>query len=531
MNNTTQTNDANVTLDASTSEETFAAFVEVVCANPEPYLKQLVTLLERRHPIYQARTANEVNKMRGYLMAAFEQTGLPSGALPYVLEALDNAFHPYVVAGAAKALRGVAQPHPQNAAYLVKAIFNIWQSDQPMSFASYEVKWPLKEYTTGLFEIFETLGQMGAYAKGALPDLQRLHQDLSSYLSTQNQLKLKATIEAIQHDPREVDTSCCAPPANFKQSLSATATQSIKGVLVEDQMAQQLTWGDFFEGNFTVLAFFYTRCHNPRRCTLTIQHLVEIQRLLKQEGLFDEVKTAAISYDPEYDTAGALKSYGNARNFNFDENHRMFRIPSKFEQVMQTLQLGVNFTGSVVNHHQIEWFVLDPLGQVVSSYVQVQAQPDQIVEQIKSLMQANQDPPAKGKVNSVFSVVLPIIIAFFPKCLACWASYLSVFGLTSLASITYQPWLLPIMVVMLVFNLVVLYRKAKRRNGLTPFVFSCIGTGFMLAMNIVGSTSQQLLIPGIMMLLMGSLLNSLDYHAFNKLKLFVFSLHYRLNKV
>lgn len=529
MNSTKQANKVNAPLDASTSEETFAAFVEAICAHPENQLKQLVALLARRHPIYQARTANEINKMRGYLMAAFEQTGLPQGALPYVLEALESAFHPYVVAGAAKALRGIAQPHPQNAAYLVKAIFNIWQNDQPMSFASYEVKWPLKDYTTGLSEIFETLGQMGAYAQKVLPDLERLYHDLSSHLSEQNHLKLKATIETIQHDPREVDTSCCAPPVVFKQTLSATATQSIKDVLIEDQATQQLTWSDFFEGNFTVLAFFYTRCHNPRRCTLTIQHMVEIQRLLKQEGLFDEVKTAAISYDPKYDTAGALAAYGNARNFNFDKNHRMFRIPTKFEQVMQTLQLGVNFTGSVVNHHQIEWFVLDPQGQVVNSYVQVQAQPNQIVDQIKNLLQANQNEPTKGKMNSAFSIVLPIIVAFFPKCLACWASYLSVFGLTSLASVTYQPWLLPVIAAMLAFNLVVLYRKAKKRNGLAPFAFSCIGTGFMLTMNIAESTSQQLLIPGLAMLLMGSLLNSLDYHTFNKLKLFVFSLRYRLN--
>ncbi len=526
-------------LHATISEDEFAAWVDDVRLNPEGNLKKMVALLARRHPIYQNRSLGVVNRMRGYVLASFEQTGLPNQALPYVLEALDSSFHSYVVAAAAKALRGMPVPLSKTAPYLIKAIFNIWRTDQPISFETYRVKWPLKTFSTALIEIFDTLSQMGAYADQVLPDLERLYNELGHHLSKQNQLKLSETIEAIRQDDQEVaiDGCDCDLPIVLEQPLEPNATNAIDEVLIEDQSGVTTTWNHFFQGSYTILVFFYTRCTNPRRCTLTIHNLVEIQRTLEQEGLLGTVKTAAISYDPVYDTSATLKSYGDARNFQFGENHRMFRVPQAFHQVIQTFELGVNFTGSLVNQHQIELFVMDAQGQVVASQVRFQAEPKQVVEKIKNLLKGEtsssltKKPDAykkkvKSHLNNTLSIILPFLVAFFPKCLACWASYLSVFGLTSLASLTYQPWLLPVMVLMLGFNLVILYRKAKNRNGRYPFIFSCVGTALLLAIGFSDGALKWLLIPGISLLVIGSMLNSLSYYHFNKLRLFMLNLRY-----
>ena len=67
-------------------------------------------MLPERISLYDGRSANATIRMRGYILAAFEQTGLPEAALPYVLEELENGRDAYLTAGAARALRGLDTP-------------------------------------------------------------------------------------------------------------------------------------------------------------------------------------------------------------------------------------------------------------------------------------------------------------------------------------------------------------------------------------------------------------------------------------
>ena len=94
--------------------------------------------------------------------------------------------------------------------------------------------------------------------------------------------------------------------------------------ILEDQDGERVDWKDFFQGKYSVLAFFYTRCSNPQKCTLTIHTLVAAQQLLEKAGLSDKVRTAAITYDSRYDVSQVLRAYGNARRFGFSEDNKMF---------------------------------------------------------------------------------------------------------------------------------------------------------------------------------------------------------------
>ena len=42
---------------------------------------------------------------------------------------------------------------------------------------------------------------------------------------------------------------------------------------LEDQDGARVTFGEFFAGKPSVVAFFYTRCDNPNKCSLTITKL------------------------------------------------------------------------------------------------------------------------------------------------------------------------------------------------------------------------------------------------------------------
>ena len=163
----------NQMLDKDTSEDRIAELVDIVKASPDQR-DALVELLPEQHPIYLGRGTNQTIRMRGYILAAFEQVGLPEQALPYVLDELQNGREAYLVAAAAKAIRGLQNPSDEVIPFLFKAMNNIRFMDDALTFEQYKPDWPLSEHTSALQEIFQTFKWLGSYAQSALPDLERL---------------------------------------------------------------------------------------------------------------------------------------------------------------------------------------------------------------------------------------------------------------------------------------------------------------------------------------------------------------------
>ncbi len=549
--NTIALAESHVILDPTAPGEVIAAFIDHIKESPAGRAAELLPYLSERHPVYDDRVAGEVMRIRGYAMAAFEQTGLPERALPYVLEALESEFHPYLAAAAARALRGMEQPHPAISAYLIKAIYNIWKADKPVSFASYHVEWPLKEFSTGLVEIFTTLSRFGASARKVLPDLVHLQKSFERDFSDRTYGALVSAITAIQSDDREVAGDCCGLSEILQRSGDATEPsrpgQVPNDLVIQDQDGSLLKWADFFCQKPSVLAFFYTRCGNPRKCTLTVYHLAQIREALERAGLTGKVRVAAITYDPQFDTAGSLKSYGNARKFRFDEDSKMLRVPDDFHEVVQAFGLGVNFSGTQVNSHRIEFYLLDEKGVVVQSFLRLQTEPQQVMDAVQTLLSAKPKPTdlptptaspwrlttsaSEGKIRRRFysgsSVVLGVLMAFFPKCPVCWISYMSVFGIAGARSIPYSPWLLPVIVVLLALNLYFLHWRAAHRNGYAPFVIALLGSILLFFSSPYFELPRWLMMPGIGLLFTGSLLQALSYLAMNKLRWFFYELRYR----
>ena len=125
-------------------------------------------------PVYRGRSANTVNRMRGYLLAAFEDAGLPEEALPYVFEELESRRDAYLVAAAAEPFEAGNARAPTPCPSCSKAIENIKYADDAVSFDSYRPSWPLPGHTTALKEIAATIAWLGSQASSALPALRSL---------------------------------------------------------------------------------------------------------------------------------------------------------------------------------------------------------------------------------------------------------------------------------------------------------------------------------------------------------------------
>jgi hypothetical protein len=122
---------------------------------------------------------------------------------------------------------------------------------------------------------------------------------------------------------------------------------------------------------------------------------------------------------------------------------------------------------------------------------------------------AQNKPASKTKTTaqSVWSVLLSFLIAFFPKCPVCWAVYMSMFGSVGLANLPYMKWLLPVLIILLGIHLFMLYKKVER-IGYIPFIISVTGTLAILFFRIFFQEENWLLIFGMTFIISGSLLNS-----------------------
>ena len=85
----------------------------------------------------------------------------------------------------------------------------------------------------------------------------------------------------------------------------------------------------------------------------------------------------------------------------------------------------------------------------------------------------------KKTVRSIPSILLSVVVAFFPKCPICWAVYMSMLGSFGIAEIPYMGWLLPVFLFFLAFHLWLLYKKVPQK-GYGPFLFSVLGFSIML---------------------------------------------------
>lgn len=516
-------------LGSDTPTEVIIQLIDAIKASGQKnHSLPLVELLSERHPVYKNRSSIASSHIRGYLIEAFHEIGMPQKGLPYILEELETSFSPYIAAASAKAVRGISEPHPGIAAFLNKSIYNIWQADAIVNYSSFLGPYNPAFNTTALKEIFTSLKWLKGKAQYVLPDLYHLETQLAEYLSSENRRLLAECIETIENADPSSDGCCTIPAEVYNQTdtpLSSGPEIELADILLQDQEGNELGWNDYFKGKYTVLSFFYTKCHNPRKCIQTIYNLVAIQNKIKTNK-YGNVQTAAITYDPGYDTSPVLKTYGQNRNYHFDESNRMFRVMSGMQSLIERLNIGVNYKGKEVNVHRIEVYIINPEGKIERSFLRFQAEDKLIIDALEELI--GKERPVKAEretrkptiLNRFSTLLLPVLIAFFPKCPMCWMAYFNLIGIGSVVSISYQPWLVYAFIGLAIVNLVNLYRLSKKRNGLFPFYLALSGM-FLLGLNYWLALGRVMMVLGFSLTLISTLLSSLSFKRYHKIFHFI----------
>ena len=199
--------------------------------------------------------------------------------------------------------RGLAAPSPQVAAALVDALVRIRARDDAITFEALAPTWPARHPTSVLVEIIEAIGQLGAAASG---ERARLIEIRSAHAPTWSPAGRR---RARRGDRRPAGGVLRrrhrARAARAPETTPRGDPADIGAVVLEDQDGRRTTFAEWFGPAPAVVAFFYTRCPNPNKCSLTvIAKLGRLARRLAGRG----VRVAGITYDPGFDDASRLRA-------------------------------------------------------------------------------------------------------------------------------------------------------------------------------------------------------------------------------
>jgi protein SCO1/2 len=368
------------------SEPEFAGLVDAL-ANDGARHEQLTDLLREDHPVYDGRGTAAIVRMRGWVLLALSRIGVTDSSLVYVLEELDTGIDAYLVAAAARALRSCPRPTEAFAPFVIRAITNIRYRDESVSFKNYGEYAVAPTGTTAISELLTTLAWLGPCARALLPELKSLRAQ-GGGISSKLRVDLDRALHAISGPVPGAEPaahSCCGTmPEGVKHRSSWSpdvrrSSAQIASITLQDHDGALIGFKDFFQGRPTVAVFFYTRCDNPMKCSLTVAKLARVQTILQAKELADRIRTAAITYDPAFDLPERLRVYGQDRGVRMDAGHRMLRATEDHDVLCRHFELGVNFVESLVNRHRIEVYVLDAKGRIAASFERVHWDEQQVV--------------------------------------------------------------------------------------------------------------------------------------------------------
>lgn len=80
-------------------------------------------------------------------------------------------------------------------------------------------------------------------------------------------------------------------------------------------------------GRRLVLNFVFTRCAQPTMCPASTMRMGQLQKALR-EAKINDVTLVTITFDPEHDTPGVLRQYGQAYGLDF-ENFQLLTGPAQ----------------------------------------------------------------------------------------------------------------------------------------------------------------------------------------------------------
>jgi cytochrome oxidase Cu insertion factor (SCO1/SenC/PrrC family) len=270
--------------------------------------RRLVGMLRRDGAAYRGLSTADAEWVRGHVLAAFQHRRAPPVVVAAVREELRTSLNPTVLAGAARVVRGLPDA-------------DAWA--------------PLLDAAAGRLSIGDQYVDLG--------------DAVGPRRTAKEELALTPDGQATAH--------CCHAAAVTGENTVrlSLCPGALSPVIVEDQAGAQALLLDLLRARPSVVAFFYTRCMNPSKCSLTVTRLAGVAARLGAAG-----NVLALSYDGDFDTPPRLAAFGSDRGFPFGDTARLARCTAGWAALKRQFALDVGYGETTVNAHGREVFLISP---------------------------------------------------------------------------------------------------------------------------------------------------------------------------
>lgn len=368
--------------DASTDHRVIAGLLERIRAQPEgdPELaEQLVRFLPHQHPIYQERDRWQVIRLRAYLIATLTDTGFPDSGLPWLADSLifvDERMAAVEVGSAVRAAGTLGRKGRQFLPYMLRML-GLQFAEEEFSLSRYDVSFPPQEATTVQLEVLRAVEKIGRASDGELLKTLRAVAEAPPRSPLEPRV-----ITAARHALRQVEqrtpeavqprtTRSAADPASMATPWRAPAERpeiDLLDVRITDHKGTDRILGDLIDRP-ALLVFFYTRCQNAGKCSMSVGRLAHLQRGLRSAGIDRSIRLLAITFEPAHDTPERLKRFVQDRGLVLGEYAMTGRIHEADHQAfIRELDIPVSYSAGWVNTHGVEAVLLDAAGRLTRRY-------------------------------------------------------------------------------------------------------------------------------------------------------------------
>jgi protein SCO1 len=155
-----------------------------------------------------------------------------------------------------------------------------------------------------------------------------------------------------------------------------------------------------FRGKVLLVTFIYTRCPLASYCPRMSRNFAQLDKTLAADpGLYAKTHLLSVSFDPTYDTPAVLRSYGGSYTGRYTEEkftHWDFAAPPQNElpAVLKFFLVGATPQKDRTITHSLSTVVIAPDGRIYKWYPTNDWTPDQILADVKELLQ--QSPRGKS---------------------------------------------------------------------------------------------------------------------------------------
>lgn len=182
-------------------------------------------------------------------------------------------------------------------------------------------------------------------------------------------------------------------PGNYRLERIMEAPEGI--VLESDGRVRRLS--EFTTGMVTLFSFIYTYCTDARGCPLAYETMHSLKRSIENDpALRGKVRFVSMSFDPEYDTPAAMRSYGG-KEARERKGLRWHFLTTRSGKELAPMLDGFGQDVSVaapkgpgqrvpVLSHMLKVYLLDRAGTVREIYSTSFLHPDILLNDIRTLM-------------------------------------------------------------------------------------------------------------------------------------------------